>query len=150
LLGLVAAPAVVHVANLMPISVFKELRYASFDGMPPGWFQCDGGLLRCADYPELFSAMGNVHGGDGVTTFAVPNLTGRQIPGRSAEFQERLVAAINVKEENGIPLGMIRTMRKPRVPMPPDTQAYYSPFSGYAEFPPKGWDRAKNSISLML
>lgn len=39
------------------------------------WLFCDGATLDIAKYPKLFEAIGNVAGGDGVTTFAVPNAT---------------------------------------------------------------------------
>lgn len=42
-----------------------------------GWLFCDGATLDIADYPDLFEAIGNGFGGDGVTTFAVPDMTGR-------------------------------------------------------------------------
>ncbi len=96
LLGLVAAPAVVHAINLMPISVFKEpLRLASGEGCPAGWLRCDGGFIRRADYPELFAAIGNTYGGDGTSLFAVPRLT----PEVSRLFDTEIVTAINAKDD---------------------------------------------------
>ena len=44
---------------------------------PPGWAVCDGSLLSIAGNEELFSLIGNTYGGDGVTNFALPNLSGR-------------------------------------------------------------------------
>ena len=41
----------------------------------------DGRLLQVADYPYLNDAIGNLYGGDGVTSFALPNLRGRMIVG---------------------------------------------------------------------
>lgn len=41
----------------------------------------DGRLLQVADYPYLSEAIGNLYGGDGVTTFALPDLRGRMIVG---------------------------------------------------------------------
>lgn len=41
----------------------------------------DGRLLQVADYPDLNAAIGNLYGGDGVTTFALPDLRGRMIVG---------------------------------------------------------------------
>ena len=148
LIASLAAPAIVHAANLMPISVFKELHWASVDGMPPGWFHCDGGLLRCADHPELFRILDRWHGGDGVTTFAVPDLRHHEIPGRLRQ-SKYLVSAINGHSENGISAGTIRALNKPRIPLPADTSVYYSPFSGYTEFPPREWkDIARSLPSL--
>jgi microcystin-dependent protein len=36
------------------------------------WMPCDGRLLDCAGYPELFAILGNQFGGDGKTNFALP------------------------------------------------------------------------------
>ncbi len=44
---------------------------------PEGWVLCNGALLPISQYEELFSLLGNIYGGDGLSTFAVPNLTGR-------------------------------------------------------------------------
>jgi microcystin-dependent protein len=45
--------------------------------LPDHFLECDGTVYSIADYPELFDAIGNTYGGDGVTTFAVPNMSGR-------------------------------------------------------------------------
>lgn len=44
---------------------------------PRGWAQCDGQLLPISQYSALFSILGTTYGGDGVTTFALPDLRGR-------------------------------------------------------------------------
>jgi microcystin-dependent protein len=41
------------------------------------WLPCDGTLYKITDQPELFSFIGNTYGGDGQTTFAVPDLRDR-------------------------------------------------------------------------
>ncbi|MEA3050977.1 MAG: hypothetical protein QOG84_2813 [Sphingomonadales bacterium] len=41
----------------------------------------DGSVLQIADFPDLHSVIGNLFGGDGVTTFAVPDLRGRMVVG---------------------------------------------------------------------
>ena len=48
-----------------------------FNFAPSGWAQCNGQLLSIAQYQALFSLIGTTYGGDGQTTFAVPNLQGR-------------------------------------------------------------------------
>ncbi len=45
--------------------------------VPRGWALCDGQLLAIADYGELYSVIGVLYGGDGRTTFALPDLRGR-------------------------------------------------------------------------
>lgn len=44
---------------------------------PRGWAFCKGQLLPIAQYTALFSILGTTYGGDGRTTFALPDLQGR-------------------------------------------------------------------------
>jgi len=44
---------------------------------PRGWALCDGQLLSISQYTSLFSILGTTYGGDGKTTFALPDLRGR-------------------------------------------------------------------------
>lgn len=54
-----------------------EIRIFSFNFNPRGWALCNGGLLSIAQNTALFSLLGTTYGGNGVTTFALPNLQGR-------------------------------------------------------------------------
>lgn len=47
------------------------------DYAPAGYAICDGSLLQIADYGDLFKVIGTTYGGDGVKTFALPDLRGR-------------------------------------------------------------------------
>lgn len=44
---------------------------------PLGWMSCNGQLLSIAEYTALFSLIGTIYGGNGQTTFALPDLQGR-------------------------------------------------------------------------
>jgi microcystin-dependent protein len=44
---------------------------------PRGWALCDGQLLPISQYSALFSILGTTYGGNGTTTFALPDLRGR-------------------------------------------------------------------------
>lgn len=44
---------------------------------PRGWMLCQGQMLPIQQYTALFSILGTTYGGNGVTTFALPNLSGR-------------------------------------------------------------------------
>ena len=44
---------------------------------PAGWAQCNGQLLPISEYETLFNLIGTTYGGDGQSTFAVPDLRGR-------------------------------------------------------------------------
>lgn len=54
-----------------------EIRTFSFSFEPEGWAFCDGRLLPIADNQALYAVIGATYGGDGVTTFALPDLRGR-------------------------------------------------------------------------
>jgi microcystin-dependent protein len=54
-----------------------EIKLTSFNFPPRGWAFCNGQLLPINQNAALFSIMGTQYGGDGVTTFALPNLQGR-------------------------------------------------------------------------
>jgi len=53
-----------------------EVRIFPFNFAPTGWAFCDGQLLPISQYTALFSLLGTQYGGDGMSTFAVPNLQG--------------------------------------------------------------------------
>lgn len=56
-----------------------EIRMFGFGtrGAPNGWQACDGSLLPISEYDALFALIGTTYGGDGQTTFGVPDLRGR-------------------------------------------------------------------------
>jgi microcystin-dependent protein len=54
-----------------------EIRMTGFNFAPQGWALCNGQLLSISQYTALFSILGTYYGGDGVTTFALPNLQSR-------------------------------------------------------------------------
>ncbi|HQU86245.1 MAG TPA: tail fiber protein [Pyrinomonadaceae bacterium] len=49
----------------------------AFDFPPKGWAFCNGQLLQISQHNALFSLLGTTYGGDGKTTFALPDLRGR-------------------------------------------------------------------------
>lgn len=54
-----------------------SLMPAAFDYAPKGWALCQGQLLPINQYQALFSLLGTTFGGNGQTTFALPDLRGR-------------------------------------------------------------------------
>jgi len=54
-----------------------EIRAFGFNWPATGWALCDGSILQINQHQALASLLGNVFGGDGKTTFALPDLRGR-------------------------------------------------------------------------
>ncbi|MGE3801486.1 MAG: phage tail protein [Candidatus Kapaibacterium sp.] len=54
-----------------------QISMVAFNFAPRGWAFCDGQLLPISQYTALFSLIGTTYGGDGRTTFALPDLRGR-------------------------------------------------------------------------
>jgi len=54
-----------------------EIRMTGFNFAPQGWMLCNGQLLPISQYAALFSLIGTYYGGDGRSTFALPDLRGR-------------------------------------------------------------------------
>lgn len=54
-----------------------ELRFISWNYAPKGWAFCNGQLLPINQNQALFSILGTTYGGDGRTTFALPDLRSR-------------------------------------------------------------------------
>jgi microcystin-dependent protein len=53
-----------------------EIRVFPFNFAPTGWAFCDGQLLPLSQNTALFSLLGTTYGGDGKSTFALPDLQG--------------------------------------------------------------------------
>lgn len=54
-----------------------EVRIFPLNYAPRGWLSCEGQVLQIQQYQALYSLLGTVYGGDGRTTFALPDLRGR-------------------------------------------------------------------------
>ncbi|HEX8160824.1 MAG TPA: tail fiber protein [Pyrinomonadaceae bacterium] len=57
----------------------SEIKIMAFNFPPKGWAQCNGQFLPINQNQALFSLLGTTYGGNGQTTFALPNLRG-QVP----------------------------------------------------------------------
>jgi microcystin-dependent protein len=62
----------VFIGTIMPVG---------FNFAPPGWALCDGRLLSIAQNQALFALIGTMYGGNGTTTFGLPDLRGRTLVG---------------------------------------------------------------------
>lgn len=58
-----------------------EIRTIGFNFAPKGWALCNGQILPITQNTALFSLLGDAYGGNGQTTFALPNLNGAVVLG---------------------------------------------------------------------
>ncbi len=63
----------------MSTPFLSEIKIVSFNFAPKGWALCNGQFLPINQNQALFSLLGTTYGGNGQTTFALPNLRG-QVP----------------------------------------------------------------------
>src|ERR1700761_5957563 len=54
-----------------------EIRMFGGNFAPAGWMFCEGQLLPISEFETLFNLIGTTYGGDGQSTFALPDLRGR-------------------------------------------------------------------------
>ena len=54
-----------------------EIRWVAFNFAPTGWALCDGQILSITQNTALFALLGTTYGGNGQTTFALPDMRGR-------------------------------------------------------------------------
>lgn len=71
-----------------------------FNYAPQDWVPCDGRLLQVAQYQALFALLGTIYGGDGRTTFGVPDLRGRMAisQGQGPGLSQRVIGQMSGAE----------------------------------------------------
>ena len=80
----IALNYIVAVAEQQPADtqpLVGEVRAVSFDDAPAGWTRCSGQEIPVEQNPVLFAVIGSIYGGDGVSTFALPNIEGSVVVG---------------------------------------------------------------------
>ncbi|MFP3594564.1 phage tail protein [Chryseobacterium sp. SIMBA_038] len=85
----------------------------SFSGnfAPVNFMFCDGRLLSIAQNSALFSLLGTTYGGDGISTFALPNLNGRYPLGVGSNGSQTYILG----EQSGTPQTTIMSMNLPTI-----------------------------------
>lgn len=73
-----------------------EIRFFAGNFAPRSWAFCDGQLLPIAQHTAVFSLVGTTYGGDGRTSFGLPNLQGRapMHPGRGPGLTSRRLGEV--------------------------------------------------------
>jgi len=77
-----------------------EIRIFPFNFSPKGWAFCNGQLLPISQNTALFALLGTTYGGDGKSTFALPNLQGSAAmhPGQGTGLSQRDLGQIGGTE----------------------------------------------------
>jgi microcystin-dependent protein len=81
-----------------------EIRLMSFPFAPRGWAYCQGQLLQVQQYQALFSLLGTTYGGNGQTTFGLPDLRGRVAVGNGQGAGLSAYAMGQRSGQEGLPL----------------------------------------------
>ncbi|MFT4601003.1 MAG: microcystin-dependent protein [Arenicella sp.] len=90
-----------------------EVRCFALNFTPRGWMSCDGQLVAISNNIALFSLIGTIYGGDGRTTFGLPDLRGRSPLGagggpglqsynQGARASGNLIPAEGTSHEHGV------------------------------------------------
>lgn len=88
-----------------------EIRMVGFNFAPSGWAQCQGQTLAIAQNQALFALLGTNYGGNGVTTYQLPNLQGRSPVGVG---QGLGLSAIVIGEMAGTESAMMTSQNMPQ------------------------------------
>ncbi|MCM3905165.1 MAG: tail fiber protein [Pyrinomonadaceae bacterium] len=142
-----------------------EIRIFGFNFAPTGWAQCNGQLMPISQNTALFSLLGTVYGGDGKSTFALPNLEGNapMQPGQGQGLSLRDLGEMSGTEfvtllESEIPLHTHNMMASvdpadAQIPTPNATlarssggNAYSTTFSGLVQMAPQALAPAGGSL----
>ena len=72
----------------MSTPFMAELRWISFNFAPKGWALCNGQLMQINQNQALFALLGTTYGGNGQTTFALPDIRSRVVVGAGSQFTQ--------------------------------------------------------------
>ena len=69
-----------------------EIRLFGFNWAPNNWQLCQGQLMNISEYTALFSVLGTNYGGDGIKTFALPDMRGLAMKAANGEVSSWCIA----------------------------------------------------------
>lgn len=94
----------------MATPFLAQISTYSFNFSPRGWALCNGQLLPINQNQALFSLLGTTYGGNGQTTFALPNLQGRAPMHAGTGFG---MSPRNLGESSGVENQTLTTLEMP-------------------------------------
>lgn len=71
-----------------------EIRVFTLSGIPRGWLPCNGQILPISTNQALFSLLGTQYGGNGTSTFQLPDLRGAAMVGQGLNYPVGLTAGV--------------------------------------------------------
>lgn len=118
-----------------------ELKMMSFAFPPKGWSTCSGQTLPIAQFQALFSMLGTMYGGNGQTTFRLPDLRGRTPVHAGSDFTQGEATGsesvtINIQQLPTHIHGLLASAQAPNTPVQDNgllaaaNNAYADPASG--------------------
>jgi microcystin-dependent protein len=86
-----------------------QIQAFGFNFAPRGWASCDGQLIAINQNTALFSLLGTTYGGDGRTTFALPDLRGRTMlsAGNGLGLSDRRLGSQGGSENNTLTVNQL-------------------------------------------
>lgn len=116
-----------------------EIRMFGCNFAPTGWASCDGQILPISQNTALFSLLGTTYGGDGKSTFALPNLQG------SAPMQWGQGPGLTLRDLGEVGGTSTVTLLNPEMPSHPHTMNAYTFDPGDNRTPGPALSMAKTS-----
>lgn len=132
-----------------------EIRVFPFDYAPRGWALCAGQVLAINQNQALFSLLGTTYGGDGSTTFALPDLRGRTAVGQGDQVGlgevggEESHALTPSEAAHGWGVSTPATTSRPQGAIPANGGAYASPADGSSGAPVGGGQPHENRAPFL-
>ncbi len=123
--------------------IIGEIRLFPYTFVPKEWISCDGQVLQVSQNTALAAVLGKTWGGDGSTTFALPNLNGRAAMHPSTSYPDpgAIVGSETVQLQPQHMPAHGHTLQRKQVVTPSDKTAGPLPTSQFAQihvFKPDG------------
>lgn len=103
---IVSALMMLGVVSYAQDAYLAEIKLFAGNFAPRGWYFCEGQVLSISQNQALFALLGTTYGGNGVTTFALPDLRGR-VAVHSGYQAPINLQKVNLGEQGGIETNVV-------------------------------------------